>query len=303
MAKRERRAEVAQACIDRFVGKTYDCAKNRDCIKLAAHAIRKAGRSTGLLTKLSQARLRLVAAPEGGNPAVVELYSDNNATNFVRISAAQIMLGANTTFDTAASVWRTTAVGGLVRVMAFGAPFGANSNLLEWWGPSSVPIGSMTTANGYNGRMTAAPYVFDNTLASGGSVTGVGNVPVTLDGPTKKTVVTADMVVTANSMVEAAFSVMGQNSGPLGGNNSNFEGGWEITDRASPSGGETVVWSGTWTAYQDAEGLMSYTFSPDGFQPARRALAAGTRRYSLKAWRVSGTTIFTGAGNITVRKT
>lgn len=49
MAKRERRAEIAQACIDRFVGKSYDCAKNRDCIKLAAHAMRKAGKSTGLL--------------------------------------------------------------------------------------------------------------------------------------------------------------------------------------------------------------------------------------------------------------
>lgn len=135
---------------------------------LAATAAIQADAIADAETKLSQARLRLVSAAVGGNPAVVELYSDNDGpgSNFVRISAAQIMLGANTTFDTANSVWRTTAPGGLVRVFAFGSPFGANGDLLEWWGPVGTAIGSMTTGNGYNGRMTTAPYVFDNTQAS-----------------------------------------------------------------------------------------------------------------------------------------
>lgn len=172
-------------------------------VQLAATAAIQADAITDAATKLAQARLRLVSSAAGGNPAVVELYSDNDGpgSNFVRISAAQIMLGANTTFDTANSVWRTTAPGGLVRVFAFGSPFGANADLLEWWGPVGTPIGSMTTGNGYNGRMTTAPYVFDNTLASsfkatastgfiGGGRNGAGvvqtsnNVVVTVVGGT-----------------------------------------------------------------------------------------------------------------------
>ena len=43
-----RRVAAAQACIDRFAGKTYDVGKNRDCIKLAGHAMHKLGRRTGL---------------------------------------------------------------------------------------------------------------------------------------------------------------------------------------------------------------------------------------------------------------
>lgn len=44
-----RRVAAAQACIDRFSGKAYDPASNRDCIKLTLHAMRKMGRSTGIL--------------------------------------------------------------------------------------------------------------------------------------------------------------------------------------------------------------------------------------------------------------
>ncbi|WP_293826014.1 hypothetical protein [uncultured Brevundimonas sp.] len=44
----ERRAEAAQACRDRFVGKTYDPRHNRDCIKLAGHAAHKMGRRVSL---------------------------------------------------------------------------------------------------------------------------------------------------------------------------------------------------------------------------------------------------------------
>jgi hypothetical protein len=241
------------------------------------------------------------ALASGGKPAIIQAVS-SALGNYIAFGAEQIYFGDNTVFDDATDTLQTT-IGGYRRVLAFGAPFGTSGNLLEWWGPDSVALGAMATGNGLNGRMTTPPYVFDNTLPSGGSVTGVGTVPVTLDSTTKKTIVTADIAVTASSMIEAAFSVMGENGGPLGGNNTTFQGGWEITERASPSGGETVVWSGTWTATQDAEGLKTYTSSPDGFQPARRPLAAGLRRYALRAWRVSGTTTWIGAGNLTVRKT
>ena len=44
-----RRVAAAQACIDRFNGKSYSPSSNRDCIKLTLHSMRKLGRSTGLL--------------------------------------------------------------------------------------------------------------------------------------------------------------------------------------------------------------------------------------------------------------
>lgn len=44
----ERRVAAAQACVDRFNGKAYDPGANRDCIKLASHALHKMGRRVGL---------------------------------------------------------------------------------------------------------------------------------------------------------------------------------------------------------------------------------------------------------------
>lgn len=117
-------------------------------------------------TKLNEARVRIIAAAGGGNPALVELYA-GAAGSFVRLAAAQILFGDNTIFDDATDTMRTT-IGSNIRVMAFGAPFGAAGNLLEWWGPSSVAIGAMTSSNGHNGRMTSAPYVFDNVISGGG---------------------------------------------------------------------------------------------------------------------------------------
>ncbi|QBX38677.1 hypothetical protein E4M02_11180 [Brevundimonas sp. S30B] len=43
-----RRVAAAQACIDRFAGKPYDCAKSRDCIRLAGHALHKLGKRVSL---------------------------------------------------------------------------------------------------------------------------------------------------------------------------------------------------------------------------------------------------------------
>lgn len=111
--------------------------------------------------KLNEARVRLVAAAGGGAPAVLELVSATGGGSFVRLSAEQIGFGANTVFDDATDTMQTT-VGGRVRILAFGAPFGDSGNLLEWYGPTGIALSAMTTGNGYNGRMTSAPYVFDN---------------------------------------------------------------------------------------------------------------------------------------------
>lgn len=120
-------------------------------------------------TKLNEARVRVLAAASGGNPAVLELYSGQDGSHVI-IGAQQIGFGDNTVFDNATDTLQTVT-NGRRRVLALGAPFGLSSDLIEWWGPSNIALGSMTTGNGDNGRMKDAPYVFDNTLASAFSAT------------------------------------------------------------------------------------------------------------------------------------
>lgn len=106
------------------------------------------------------ARLSLVAAASGSVPARIGLTS-STLGSAITFDAPYIYWGTNTVFDDATDTLQTT-VGSNVRILAFGAPFGASGNLLEWWGPASIGLGAMTTGNGLNGRMTTAPYVFDN---------------------------------------------------------------------------------------------------------------------------------------------
>lgn len=151
-------------------------------------------------SKLNEARIRIVADAQGGQPAVVEIVSSTGAGSYIRLGAQQIGFGDNTIFDDATDTLQTV-INGRRRVLALGAPFGQDGNLIEWWGPSNIGLGSMTTGNGDNGRMTASPYVFDNTLASafsastntgfiGGARNGAGpvqtsnSVTVTVSGGT-----------------------------------------------------------------------------------------------------------------------
>lgn len=100
-------------------------------------------------TLLNEARVRLVSAAGGGNPAILELYSGSGGGSFVRISAEQIGWGANTVFDDATDQLRTTW-GSRRRVIALGAPFGPD-NLRSWTGPASVPFGSESFSNATGG--------------------------------------------------------------------------------------------------------------------------------------------------------
>ena len=110
------------------------------------------------------ASYQLIASATGGKPARLALVS-STAGSFIALDAPYIFWGDNTVFDDATDTLQTT-VGANRRVLAFGAPFGASGDLLEWWGPSATALSAMTTANGLNGRMTTAPYVFDNVNAS-----------------------------------------------------------------------------------------------------------------------------------------
>lgn len=106
----------------------------------------------------------VVAAATGGKPARIGLTS-SALGSFIALDAPFIFWGDNTVFDDATDTLQTT-IGGYRRVFAFGAPFGASGNLLEWWGAESIALSAMTTTNGLNGRMTTPPYVFDTTIGS-----------------------------------------------------------------------------------------------------------------------------------------
>ncbi|MNX63437.1 hypothetical protein D3C86_944350 [compost metagenome] len=118
-----------------------------------------------LETGQALAKFELVAAASGGKPARFKLVS-SSLGSAIALDAPWIYWGDNTVFDDATDTLQTT-VGGRIRVMALGAPFGSAGNLLEWWGPTGIALSAMTTANGHNGRMTEAPYVFDNTATVG----------------------------------------------------------------------------------------------------------------------------------------
>lgn len=118
-----------------------------------------------LETQQALASYQLIAAATGGKPARFALVS-SSAGSYIALDAPYIFWGDNTVFDDATDTLQTI-VGPNIRVLAFGAPFGASGNLLEWWGPSSIALEAMTPANGLNGRMSTAPYVFDNVVPSG----------------------------------------------------------------------------------------------------------------------------------------
>ena len=154
-----------------------------------------------LETQQALARWEVVANASGGKPARIGLTS-SSLGSFVALDAPYIFWGDNTVFDDATDTLQTT-VGPNIRVLAFGAPFGASGNLLEWWGPSSIAIGSMTTANGLNGRMTTAPYVFDNVVVTVAARFAAGTVTVFR---TTSSTTAAQLTSTGTVLVEASVT-------------------------------------------------------------------------------------------------
>lgn len=164
-----------------------------------------------LETQQALAKYEVVAAASGGKPARLRLVS-SSLGSAIALDAPYIFFGDNTTLDDTTDTL-STVIGPNVRVIAWGAPFGSSSNLLEWWGPSSIALSAMTTANGYNGRMTDSPYVFDNvnttafTASSNlavytGTTTAAGNVTTSLATIT---------VVGATGTVSYSWSQVGGN--------------------------------------------------------------------------------------------
>lgn len=151
---------------------------------LSASVTQQALAIIGLENQQNIALWRIKAEASGSRPAIIEAYS-GLGVSALAFSAEQLYLGDNTVFDDATNTWQTID-GSTVYIRAEGAPFGEFNNLREWWGPVGIALGAMTTANGYSGRMTTAPYVFDNmgpgfsaranSSRSTGSRTGAGSI-------------------------------------------------------------------------------------------------------------------------------
>lgn len=125
-------------------------------------------------TKLAEARLRIKVAASGGNPAILEMYAATGATSYLRLGADQIHFGDNTIFYDATDVLETVIAGTSVNSIAWGAPFGASSDLLQWYGPTGIALASRTKANAYFYISTTVPRIGGSALTSGVSADTVG---------------------------------------------------------------------------------------------------------------------------------
>lgn len=239
-----------------------------------------------LETQKALASYEVVASASGGKPARLKLVS-SSLGSAVALDAPWIYFGDNTVFNDATDTLRTT-IGSNVRVIAWGAPFGASGNLLEWWGPSSVAVGAMTTANGYNGRMTTAPYVFENSLASSGAL---------IAGPDERTGLGTNGTnwVTWGSVNFPSLPTGGKfkiftpmrSGGLVLSAGTQFFGNWRAMQ------GATVLASGTVTATISGGDSSLIALNTSG--PVS-PIASGNQTISLQVQRASGTNnITTGA--------
>ena len=203
------------------------------------------------------------ADASGGKPVRLGLTSSSFGS-FIALEAPFIYWGDNTVFDDATDTLQTT-IGGFRRVLAFGAPFGASGNLLDWWGPSSVALGSMTTGNGLNGRMTTAPYVFDNAVS--GTRRALVNAPDTSVG--SSWVLMAQYTMGGVSagpdgiIVAARFDVTTFLFLPSGGGVTDFYGEMQLREMAPDGSGSTV--------------LSTKAFNSTTGDPSTSTTAAGSR--------------------------
>ncbi|MFN7130153.1 MAG: hypothetical protein ACK4OJ_13925, partial [Brevundimonas sp.] len=240
-----------------------------------------------LETQQALAYWGVTVAASGGNPARIGVFSSTIGAGVI-VDAPYLYWGDNTVFDNATDTLQTT-IGGYRRVLAFGAPFGDDDNLLDWWGPDSIALGSMTTANGLNGRMTTAPYVFDNATPS----TGGGS----LITPASSTTNNATSGATWVTWASVSFTAM-----PVGGLLRPYVDVFGVGAEFSAAG----LFSGNWRLLQGASVIASGSFSGsegsgvDMLVPASplTPAASGSTTISLQAQRASGTINITGGVDV-----
>lgn len=222
----------------------------------------------------------------GGKPTILEMVSGSFGS-YIALTAEQLYFGDNTVFDDATDTLRTT-IGQNIRVLAFGAPFGAQGNLLEWWGPASTALSNMATGNGLNGRMTTEPYVFDNVIGGGRT----GGTRSFSSGPGGTSAASTVQNVLAGSLIEMSGALNGGSlnaDAPLYGTLSLYE---------TSSAGQSLVYSEPVTVETDGLVFPNGSFGAQGVSigsPRRFAARAGNVTYSVSFTRTGGSSYVNGA--------
>jgi hypothetical protein len=109
------------------------------------------------------------------------MFSSNLSSSFLALKASQIYFGDNTVFDDATDTLTTTIAASQVNCIAWGLPFGADSDLLQWVGPTGIAVGNRSKANAYFFISITSPRIGGSELViSGGSgqviVVGYGQI-------------------------------------------------------------------------------------------------------------------------------
>lgn len=98
---------------------------------------------------------RVKAEATGGKPTILELLSGFFGSA-IAMTAEQIYFGDNSVFDDATDTL-TTTVGSMSYVQGWGAPFGAEADLIQWQGAASIAMGARSKANADFFISTTAP--------------------------------------------------------------------------------------------------------------------------------------------------
>jgi hypothetical protein len=113
------------------------------------------------------AKIVLEAAASGGNPARIGLR-DGSGGSDIALDADEIHFGSDTTFEDTNDTFYTEDSGDRYR---FSGPFGSSSDLLMWFGPTSVSLNSETKTNGYFALATDGKVYYGADELAGGQFT------------------------------------------------------------------------------------------------------------------------------------
>ena len=184
-------------------------------------------------------------------------------------------------------------------VVRHGAGFGASSDLVLWYGLSSVSEGSATKTNGVFALATDGKVYFGTQELSqevqSAAKEGTGS-DITTSGTTWVTAVTIDMTVGASGYIEIPFIIAIADALISLSAGTTFSGNWRIMEatQAAPST-KNQLFTGTFTVTDTGFGLFTVSgfVAPSGFA---QNTYSGACRYTLEIQRASGTNNVTGGG-------
>lgn len=250
-------------------------------LQLSATAAIALEAATDAATKLSQARLRLVADPGGGQPAVVELFSDNSGSNYIRLAAKQIGFGDSTAFEDATDTLRSET-GSVGRITAWGPPFGPD-NLVYWEGPAGIATTAATKANaeaaGGQWRDSTGDSYFGGKTLSGPFDSGVTSAQVAVGG-SWTTIATVPSKAVRDGYFGFWPEFFTEGSGEYTGTTYRFRIDWRVVS-VNQSDGDAEVLAG---GEVQRSSVSSGIFAPQVYQPlmAPGTSVPGTKRGNRK---------------------